>query len=701
MSLRKLFHPKSIALVGASDKSRWSQFAHGNLQTFDGSVYHVNPRGGTVHGETAYPSLAEVPGPVDLAYIMVPTGAVASVLRECPAAGVRAAAVLTAGFAETGPDGRRLQDELVAAASHHGITVLGPNGNGYINASAGIIAYGLPVPPPLVTGPVGFVLQSGALVSGVLSAAAARNVGTSLLVCMGNEAMVSVADVVGYMVDDPATKVIALFLESIRDPAAFHRAAARALVAGKPIVALKVGRSVEGARSAAAHTGALVGDDAVTDAAFHRFGVIRVRSLEDLIITAGLLAATGPLPGGRVGVVTPSGGACEIIADRAADEGVTLPAFAPATTAALREICPPFATVQNPLDVTGYVLIDGTLTRRALEVVAADPGVDVSVVLSDLPRDKPASEAVADYMRDRIAALVDTIERTSGKTGRPIVVMSTTLSAITPYGQELIEQTRFPHILGGIEHGLTALGRAIAWSERYERARSNGIPRLREAESPMSLPEPGGDPLSLLTRGCVPVVPTRHTVNADEAVAVAEEVGYPVVLKVAGDIPHKTDVGGVRLRLRTAAEVREVYSAVVAAGGGKATGALVQPQRTGGVELLVGVVRDPVWGLVLAVGLGGIWTEVLRDTVLRLLPVDRTEIREMLTALRGAALLTGARGRPAADLEQLADVIASFAELAGALGDRLESIEINPLLVDGKRVEALDVLVSWSASEEI
>src|ERR1700753_231035 len=347
--LRALFHPRSIALVGATDKSGWSANTHANLRLheFGGPVYLVNPRTEVVHGERAYRSLRDLPGPVDLAYVMVPTPAVLDVLREGAGAGVRAFVILTAGFGETGPEGARREAEIMAFAAERGLTVLGPNGNGYINAAAGITPYGLPIPVPLLRGPVGVVLQSGGLASAVLSLAQARNLGISLLVSMGNESMLSVTDVVEHLVDDPATRVIAVFLESIRQPAEFAAAARRALAAGKPIVALKVGRSDTARHTAQAHTGALTGDDAVIEAVFRRLGVIRVRSLEDLIITSGVLAeltrdqaagglARAPLTGNRLGVVTPSGGASEIIADRAEDEGLSLPAFAPATTAALK-----------------------------------------------------------------------------------------------------------------------------------------------------------------------------------------------------------------------------------------------------------------------------------------------------------------------------------------------------------------------------
>ncbi|MFG1689595.1 CoA-binding protein [Nonomuraea sp. NPDC049269] len=465
MSVEALFNPGSIALVGATDKSGWSISTLVNLRTygFAGPVYLVNPRGGTVHGSPAHRSLAAVPGPVDLAYVMVPTSAVLGVLREGAKLGIRSYVILTAGFGEAGPEGVQQESEISAFAEENDLTILGPNGNGYINAAAGITPYGLPIPQPLLRGSVGVVLQSGALASSVLGFAQARNVGISLLTSMGNEAVVTVTDVVDHLVDDPATKVIALFLETIRDPAEFARVAGRALLAGKPIVALKIGRSRLAAHTAQAHTGAVVGDDDVIDATLRRLGVIRVRSLEDLIITAGLLASVGPLPGRRVGVVTPSGGASEIIADRAEDEGLELPPFAPSTVARLAEIVPSFGTVQNPLDVTGYVLIDRTLLGRALAAVTADPGIDLVMLLSELPRAAPPDPAP-------VVALYAASARRIAESPVPVVVVSNVLTDVTEFGRAVQEETGFPYVVGGIEHGMSAIGAAVRWSEARTRA---------------------------------------------------------------------------------------------------------------------------------------------------------------------------------------------------------------------------------------
>lgn len=698
-AMRALFAPKSIALVGATDKSGWSLATFDNLRNhgFSGRVHLVNPRTEVVHGQRAHRSLSDIGEPVDMAYVMVPTPAVLPVLREGAGLGIRSYVVLTAGFGETGPEGRRREEEILDFARENRLTVLGPNGNGYINATAGTTPYGLPIPAPLLGGPVGVVLQSGALASSILSFAQARNVGLSLLTSMGNETMVSVTDVIDYLVDDPATKVIALFLESVRHPERFARAARRAARAGKPIVALKIGSSKIASHTAQAHTGALVGDDRVIDAAFGQLGVVRVSSLEDLIITSGLLAQVGRIDGPRIGVVTPSGGACEVIADRAEQEGLELPPFAPETVARLKEILPGFATVQNPLDVTGYVVVDRTLLGRALEVVADDPGIDAVMLLSDLPRVVPADPALTLL---HFGATAQRIRDAS----RPVMVASNILTDITEFGRHVQEETGFPYVAGGIEHAVTAIGAAVRWSRDLPRAAAGPVAPAAGPRPVVHGPTSGVwteyRASQLLCDNGIPVVPSAPAATEDEAVAAADRFGYPVVLKAVADgLGHKSDIGGVRLGLGGADEVRRAHRevcAVLRERGLAGIGTLVQPQRSGGVELLVGVVRDPAWGLTMAVGLGGVWVEVLRDSVLRLLPVGPDDIRRALGELRGARLLDGARGTEPADLDTVAEVIARIAGLAAGLGPGLESLEVNPLLVQGSRVEALDALITWS-----
>lgn len=689
-TMRSLFHPTSIALVGATDKSGWSRNTFDNLRKhgFPGSIHLVNPRTEVVHGQRAYARLADIGEPVDLAYVMVPTRAVLSVLREGAGLGIRNYVVLTAGFGETGAEGTSLEHEVVATARELGLTLLGPNGNGYINAAASITPYGLPV-VSLVRGSVGIVLQSGALASSILTFAQARNVGISLLTSMGNEAMVSVTDVMEYLVDAPDTKVIALFLESVRHPDEFARVCRRAAEARKPVVALKIGTSRLASRTAMAHTGALVGDDSVIDAAFRRLGVIRVRSLEDLVITSGLLAASAPLPGRRVGVVTPSGGASEIIADRAEQEGLVLPEFAQETRERLRAALPEFATIQNPLDVTGYVVVDRTLLPRALEIVAADPGIDEVMLLSDLPRYPPPEPAESIAYYKGVAALIE-------RSPRPVVVVGNVLTDVSEFARQVQHETGYPYVVGGIEHGLSAIGNAVRWAETRPSTATMPAPLHVEGATGTWVEHQAA---GFLARHGIPVVPSLPAADEDAAVFAADRFGYPVVLKAVADgLGHKSDIGGVRLGLADDEAVRTAFreiTALLAERGATGAGTLVQPQRSGGVELLVGVVRDPTWGLVLAVGLGGVWVEVLRDTVQLLVPVDAAEVRSVLAELRGAPLLQGVRGGQAADLDAVADVVTRIAGLAASLDEQLDSLEVNPLLVRGSDVEVLDALITW------
>lgn len=700
--LRTFFSPKSVALVGATDKSGWSISTYNNLKDhgFEGEVHLVNPRATEVHGVPARASLSDIPGGVDLVYVMTPIDVVPKVLLEGASLGIRDYVLLTAGYGEVGEEGAAKEREVARIAEEHDLIILGPNGNGFINAAESITPYGLPIPKPLIGGSVGVVLQSGALASNVLSFAQARNIGISLLTSMGNETVMKVTDVMSALVEDPNTKVIALFLEAVRDPDEFREVAQAALAAGKPIVALKIGRSVKASRTAQAHTGALVGDDKTVDAAFRQLGIIRVDSLEDLMITAGLLAASGPLPGNRLGVVTPSGGASEIISDRAEDEGLDLVNFAPETTEALLGILPDFATPNNPLDVTGYVLLDRTLMGRALEVVGKDPNIDVVMLLQDLPRTVPDIEASVEAYEAN-AAIIRASEH-------PVVVVGNVLTSIEEVGRTIQQRSGFPHVVGGIEHGLTAIGHAVRWSAVH-RANQQGV------EAPLVVDDlvddEDGTPrtgvwaerraAAFLAANGIPVVPSRVVGSAEEAASVASEVGFPVVLKAAADdLEHKSDIGGVRLGLGDAESVRSAFGRMrddLARAGYPDSPLLVQPQRSGGTELLVGVVRDPAWGLTLAVAMGGVWVEILGDSQLRLLPIGTTEARRAIEGLRSAAVLRGARGTDPVDLDALAEVVARVGAIAVALGDDLEALELNPVLVSGDRIEALDALITWSS----
>ena len=700
--LHTFLRPRSIALIGATDNSRWSLCTFENLKrfAFPGPIALVNPNREMVHGERAIKSLKELPEPVDLAFVMVSTKQVLSVVKEASEMGTRQFIVLTSGFSEMGAEGMRLEHDLLTFARKHDLLILGPNGNGFINVTDNITPYGLPLAPPLTPGSVGVVLQSGALASAVMAFAQAHAIGLSLLVSMGNESMLSVTDVVDYLLDDDATRCIALFLESIRQPEELRRIANKARERRKPIVALKIGRSETSARTALAHTGALVGNDAVNDAALRQLGIIRVHSLEDLLITAGLASSIGELPGRSMAVVTPSGGACDILSDLAQDENILLPEFAPATVEQLHTVLPPFSTAHNPLDVTGYIVVDATLQQRALEVVAHDPNIDFILNLVSIDGSLPPTPLQLEttlQLYDRLAATIHASQH-------PVVLVSNTCLDLTPTSRLIIERTGL-HFIAGMEHGIHALARLLWWSEHMHAPTK----QIQEEQLPpvptLAFPRIGNwtevQARTFLQQANIPVIPAILVTSAEEAVQAAHALGLPVALKIqSAEIAHKSDVGGVALHLDSEASVRQSFRTMMmqvqaACPTARIEGVLVSPMRSAGTELLVGVLRDALWGPVLTLGLGGIWTEALNDISIRVLPIQRNDIETMLSELRGSILLRGGRGQAPIDLHAVSDVIYRISVLARTPGPQLTSLEINPLWVDGSHIEALDALVSW------
>ena len=694
--LGALFNPRSVALVGATDNSQWSVYTHANLRRYSPAVtvHVVHPRHETVHGQPAHRSMSAIGEGVDLAYVMVPTRSVLEVVNEAADNGTRNFVILTAGFAEAGPEGAALAEQLETVSRERGLTLLGPNGNGFVNVSGGVAAYGLPIAPPLVAGPVGIVLQSGGLAAAVLGGAQARGVGLSLMVSTGNEALVSATDIMRYLVEDEETRVVAAFLESVRQPDDFREMAEMAMLAGKPVVALKVGRSEQGARTALAHTGALAGDDRIVDAAFRQLGVIRVDSLEEMLATAGYLGYHPGVRGRRIAAVTPSGGACDLLADRAAAEGLELPDFPEATLEALTEFLPPFSNPRNPLDVTGYVVVDPKLSFEALRIVAREAAGNYDMILyyTSFPRVAPKD---LKPIEDRLEALAE--ERAAIPV--PVLMQTSIVSDLPTYAQEMFA-SRGMYLLNGIELGTRAIGHGARWHEQRERRLGRPAPRLtRPAEPPEGATGVWSEhrARALLQSSGVQVSPSALATTAAEAADIAGYFGCPVAMKIASDhITHKSEVGGVRLNVDPA-DAGAVFDDMLGSMGNRhpVDGVLVGPMRAGGIELLVGVTTDPGWGKVLSVGLGGVWVEALGDVSMRLLPVDEQDVGEMLDELKGASLLRGARGTRAADIPKLRRSIASIARVAETLGPAIDTLEVNPLRVDGGDIEVLDALAVW------
>jgi acyl-CoA synthetase (NDP forming) len=691
--LREFFSARTFALIGASEKSTFTKLVHDNLRAAGHAdrTYLINPRSPEVFGTATHPTCVAVGERIDLAFVMVPVAFAFDAIRDAAAAGARGVLVLSSGFAEMGPEGEQRQRDLVALADELDIVVLGPNVLGFVDVARGIPAMAL-ADPPRTPGNVALISQSGASCGAMKDFAALAGVGLSHVFTVGNEALLTVGHLVDYLVEEDAVEAIAVFMEGIRQPRVFEAAARRAAAAGKALVVLKAGRSELAARAAASHTGALVGDDRVIEAMFRRLGVIRVDTIEDMLVTAGVAAHTGPLERPGLGVVSISGGACDIVADLAQDAGVLLPELAPSTVDALVGAMPEYGHVHNPLDITGAAIGDPTLWQRSVAAVGNDPAVGVVVAINSLSWREDGKPFYGQRFVDAIGAGM-------AESKAPAIYLTQVTQPVGPQARAVLDAGGVSHVVPGLRLGVDAVGRVARWSATRTEAVATPAPVQQRSVSREPMSE--ADARALLESAGVPVVPARHVHSAEEAAAAAEELGGLVAMKiVSAGVTHKTDIGGVRLRV-TPAEAAAAYDEIIAscsrpeAGGAELDGVLVSPMRSEALELLVGVTRDPDWGLMLAVAIGGVLVEVLDDVVLAPLPVSATQATGMLRGLRAAALLDGVRGRPAADVDRLCDVVSAIGRLAEELGDNLESLEVNPLRVDGSQIEALDALVVW------
>ena len=692
---RSLLAPRNVVIVGASERSAWSAGSFANFERlgFEGKVHLVNRNGGVVHGQAAHQACVDIGEPIDLALLLVGAEAVPDALRDIAAAGIRSAVVLAAGLGESGEQGRLRQQEIIELARELGVTCVGPNCLGFLNLVDKVPAWSGRM-ADLSVGGMAVVSQSGATAHTIAAFAGQQNIGVSHVVSTGNESMVDTTAVAAILVEDERVRSIAMFMESIRDAAAFRALAHRAAELAKPIVVLKIGSSALAAEIAQSHTGALVGDDRLADAALRQLGVIRVRSLEQLVITAGLLSRTGPLTAGGLGVVSMSGGACDLVADRADACGVSLPILAEATKERLAGFLSAFGTSRNPLDVTGAASAKPELFRDAVSALADDPAISIVAAIHVHP-----TEERGDVMKERLRIHTPAFRHPDV----PVILLDQTIATIEPTTVRNLDELGIPLAMTGLDHVVEAVGHATRWSQWLREVR---LPAGRPVDA-LDVAGAGGtwneaDSLAILVEHDIPAVPHAHVSTADQAVEAAADLGFPVAVKlVSRDIVHKSDVGGVRLGLDSPDDVRRAFSDVQAAvdcvRGATSEGALISPMRSGGVELIVGIVRDDLWGLALAVGFGGVLVHVMDDSAVRLLPVTEADVNGMLTELRGSVLLDGVRGSKPVDRDALVTAILRLAELAERLGDSLESIEINPLRASGSTIEALDASVIWSS----
>ena len=688
--LYPLFYPRSVAVVGASPKGGYGLSVITALTSFgfSGSIYPVNPNYDSIAGLRAYPELGAIPEPVDAVAIAVPSQAVPGVVRQAIAAGAKGGIAFGSGFAEAGEDGQALQAELRALCAGH-FPLIGPNCLGVMSYLGGAALWSIPIKGQRRDGTVGLVAQSGNMA--LTSMASSRGLRLAHAVSAGNQAVVDIVDVMSFYLAEPDVRTIAVVIEGLSDVAKFRRIAMLAAERDVPIVALKLGRSEKASRAAVAHTGSLTGSDQLYDALFQQYGVIRVDDLEELIETAKLLSADRRAAGAGLGVFASSGGECGLISDVAAASGVELPDLQPETHAELLEILPQFANPLNPLDITASGWGNREIYGTVATLLATTPGVDIVAAIGDTTRKSGPLNAT------RWDKMVEGLADARGRMDKPIALINT----ITDVADELTDALA--------EHGIIQLSgalnaaRAIGHAGRYARWQGNrgttaghdrddGVDANRRTAALSFLPPAGsggvGESASkeLLRLYGIPVPTGGLTETVDAAVALANEVGYPVVLKIeADDIHHKTEVGGVALRITSDDQLRAEHAALLDrvatnAPGIRVRGVRVEHMATGLLELIVGGRNDASFGPVVVAGLGGVMAEALKDVSNRLAPVDADEARRMLSELRAAALLGPFRGRPAVDVAAAAEVIANVSRLLIELPE-VQELDLNPVLV--------------------
>jgi acyl-CoA synthetase (NDP forming) len=677
-----------VAVIGASPRpgSLSARFVSGLLRhRFPGRVVPVNPNYDEVLGLPCAPSIGEA-GAIDLAVLAVPRRLVLETLEACDAAGVAGVVVFASGYSETGEEGAVAEREIAALAARTGLRVIGPNSPGFVNATdrCSVIASGAAFREPLLPGAMAVVAQSGGVAGLLLERAQDRGVGISKVICTGNEADVTAGEVLALLADDPATGSAAVYMESIREGPLLLEGMRAMRAAAKGVVMLKVGSTEAGARASAAHTGALADDDDVVDAALDACGAVRVTGFDDLIETAGLLAAHGPASSPAIGIVSTSGGAGVVATEAAERAGLELPPLAEATRRRLAQALPDFASLTNPADTSGMFVEDPEVFRGSLAAFLDEPAIHaVVLVLTVHPPE----------LSDELARR--SIEAAAGA-ARPLVVLWTA-GAMSDPARAALREAGVP-VMEDADRCMTAL----AARARAGRTLGPTLPPRDVALPDLAAARAAGaalehEALEALAAAGVPTGPTIACATAGEARAAAAALGAPVVVKAAArDLPHKSDAGAVVLDVRgpdAAAAAFEAVSSAARAAGAAVEGAVVQGQAAPGIEMIVGVRREPQLGLCLVAGLGGVQAELLGDVARRLLPLREGDARAMLDELRLAPLLHGHRGRPGADLEAVAAAVEGVAAAAAALGPELEAIEVNPLIARPDGVTAVDALL--------
>ncbi|MBV1687322.1 acetate--CoA ligase family protein [Novosphingobium sp. G106] len=685
MSLNPLLSPRSIAVVGASDNPKRIGGVPVSLLKRAGfeRLYPVNPKNELVQGLKAYPDIESIPEVVDLVVVALSAEATLPYLERCHALGIPAALVFAAGYAETNePEGIARQEALTAFAKRTGMKVAGPNAMGNVNFTDGVFTtFGPTFQPDDPAGEIALVTQSGNMCATLFRIARRAGVAFSQVINTGNEASVELADYLNHLADDPNTSAALCYIEELRDGPKFLAAAAKFRAAGKLLAVFKVGASEKGAEATRSHTAALAGDSAAYDAAFARAGVARASELSVLADLAYLHSLGSKIGGSNCAILSISGAAGAILSDALALGGADVPTLPADVQAALAAQIPGHSMVSNPIDMTGNIVNSNDFLSECIRLALTPDEIDVLLLYT------PGSF---------LTNAIDQIEKAAAASAKAIVVIDTYAMA---------DRARLAAAGVGYFDDFDRAARAIA---AYGHWKKGSVETAAAPTALASWPALPADRSALsetegkeaLAAFGVPVVHDALVQSAEEARAAAEKIGYPLVAKlVSPDVAHKTEHGLIRLGLSDADAVVYAFDAMMAKGrsmpGVHIEGVTLEPMLQGGVEILAGVTRDPVFGWMLTVGLGGVWTELMQDACHSLLPVEAAQAETMLRSLKGFKLLDGYRGAPKADVAAAAKAIAALGEAVLAGGDRLREVEINPLLVlpEGQGAVAVDALV--------
>lgn len=699
--LSRLLSPASIAVIGASNdvkKIRGRIMEALTRSGYVGRIYPISRSAPEVWGLKAYAALADVPETVDLAIVAVGAGQVLAALEDCAAHGVGGALVFASGFAEDGKEDE--QRRITELARRSGLRILGPNTLGFHNEFLRLAASFSPIVTerlktmpadyvPRTEGGIDIVTQSGGLGFALHDRAMALRVPVRHVITTGNEADLDVIEAADFLLDQGKPAAILLFVEGFKDPAKLAPVARKAADRKVPLVMTKIGRSAAGQRAAISHTAHMTGADAIYDAVFSRLGILRVTTPEDMLSVGAVLAKLPPAKGKRVAIITTSGGNGGWAADILSEEGLEVPIPSEGLQAQLNTIIPGYGSSMNPIDVTAAVVEDGGAGLAAvIEKVEASGEFDAALVI------------VSFSSPGRVAGMRKVLEPILARRRIPIVFHSAGLPH--PENLDVLDAIGGHYqTLGAAARGL----RAVCDYGAFLQAHESAPPAAASTASPAA--DPKAPPQALLSSFGIPVPPEAIATSADQAAAMAAGMGFPVAMKIeSADIAHKTDAGGVELGVTTEADCRAAYDRILAnvaaaQPGARIAGVLIQKMVPPGIEMVVGMTRDADFGPVLMLGFGGVYVEILRDSAVLPAPVTHADALHMIGRLKGADILRGARGRPPADLDALADVLVRLSALVAATGDRFAEIDLNPVIVGprGEGVMVVDQLFVESGSE--